>query len=96
MTSTTQITVELPSELVDALRSAVQSGHYASESEFLIELLGWGKPEYETPEELEEIRAAVLEGVADADAGRVVDADEVFDRLHARIEAVAAAKSRKT
>ena len=40
-----------------------------------------------------ETRAAVEEGLADADAGRVRDASEVFDELIARYEAMA--KERK-
>lgn len=36
-----------------------------------------------------ETRAAVEEGIADADAGRVRDGNEVFDELIARYEAMA-------
>lgn len=36
--------------------------------------------------DLERIRQAVARGIADADAGRVVDLDEAFDELEAEIE----------
>ena len=35
------------------------------------------------------IDAAINRGIADADAGRVTDADEVFDRLEARYARIA-------
>jgi antitoxin ParD1/3/4 len=94
MSSKEQLTVELPSELVDVLRSAVKSGAYASEGDMLTALLGWGGAEYETPEELEALRAAVAEGIADADAGRVVDMDEVHDELDARFKVMIAERER--
>lgn len=37
----------------------------------------------------EAIRAFVAEGLADIEAGRIVEADEVFDRLEARYQAMA-------
>ena len=45
-------------------------------------------------EAIETLRAFVAEGIADADAGRVVDAEEVYARVRARIEAIAANKAR--
>jgi hypothetical protein len=35
------------------------------------------------------VRAFIAEGLADIEAGRVVEADEVFDRLEARYQAMA-------
>jgi predicted transcriptional regulator len=40
----------------------------------------------------DEIRASVAEGLADIEAGRVVEADEIFDRLEARYQAMAASR----
>jgi antitoxin ParD1/3/4 len=78
MASTERRVVELPSELVAALRHAVQTGPFASESELLTSLLrAWQGDDHLTDEELEDLRAAVAEGLADMEAGRLVDADEV-------------------
>jgi len=85
-----RFSVDLPSDLVTDMRKAVQSGDFASESEMIRQLWeAWrGGVEFEGAE-LEEVRAAVAEGIADADAGRVVDAEEVHAELRARIKAVA-------
>lgn len=88
MSVTERLEVELPSELVAALRQAVQSGAYASEGDVLSALLGWND-QPETPKELEALRAAVAEGIADAEADRVTEADTVHAELHARIRAIA-------
>jgi antitoxin ParD1/3/4 len=91
MSSTERLVVELPSDLVEALRHAVKKGPFASESELLASLLrAWQGSDELSDDELEEIRAAVAEGLADVEAGRVVDADEVHAELRARIEAAAA------
>jgi len=91
MSSTERLVVELPSDLAQALRHAVRKGPFASESELLTSLLRtWQGNDDLSNEELEEIRAAVAEGLADVEAGRVVPADEVHAELRARIESVAA------
>jgi Arc/MetJ-type ribon-helix-helix transcriptional regulator len=90
--SSERLTVELPSQLVAALREAVRSGAFISEGEALSTLLGW-TPEHAQPEELEMTRAFVAEGIADAKAGRRSSAEDVYARVTARIEAVAAAKT---
>jgi hypothetical protein len=40
------------------------------------------------------LRACVAEGIADADAGRLSEAEDVYARLRAHIEAIAASKTR--
>jgi len=44
--------------------------------------------------DLETLRACVAEGIADADAGRLSDAEDVYARLRAHIEAIATSKTR--
>jgi antitoxin ParD1/3/4 len=89
MGSTERLVVELPSDLVAALRHAVKKGPFASESELLTSLLRTWQGDDELSEaELEEVRAAVAEGLADVEAGRVVDADEMFEELRARYSAM--------
>jgi antitoxin ParD1/3/4 len=95
MASTERLVVELPSDLVAALRHAVQSGPFASESEVLTTVLRASQGDNSLTEaELEEVRAAVAEGLADAEAGRFVDADEMFKELHARYSGSGADRSR--
>lgn len=50
---------------------------------------GWIDEEVDLDDLSPEDRAAVEEGLADIEAGRVVDADEVFDRLIAKYTAMA-------
>jgi len=89
MGTTERLVLDLPSHLVAGLRASVQSGAYPSESAAIEEMLtAWYGPEgtREPPTEL--LRAFVAEGLADVEAGRVVDADEAFDELEARYEAM--------
>jgi antitoxin ParD1/3/4 len=94
MRATEQLTVELPSELAAALRGAVQSGAFSSESEVLETILwAWhGDNTIEEPD-FETLRAFMAKGIADAEAGRFVDAYEMFARLRARYNAVASDRS---
>ncbi len=90
MSKTERLTIDLPAHLVAGLRQSVRSGAFASESEAIEVLLRtwYGDEGVEEPD-IETFRAFVAEGIADVDAGRVKDADEVFDELLARIDAVA-------
>ena len=91
MGTTERLVIDLPSDLVAAVRGVVQSGVFASESEVLEAVLrAWrGDGGVEEPD-IETLRAFVAEGIADADAGRFVDAEEMFERLRARYRAIAA------
>ena len=95
MTTTERLVIDLPSDLVAGLRNSIRSGAFASESEAIETLLRtWYGPEGTEEPDIETLRAFVAEGIADADAGRVVDAEEVYARVRARIEAIAANKAR--
>ena len=86
MASTEQLTIELPAELVAALRNSVRSGAFASESEAIETLLRtWFGPEGTEEPDIETLRAIVAEGIADAYAGRFVEAHEMFEELRVRI-----------
>ena len=88
-----RLTIELPSHLVEGLRNAVKSGEFASESAAIEAFLRpWYGDEGIDEPDIETLRAFVAEGIADADAGRVSDAEDVYARVRARIEAVAASK----
>ncbi len=88
MGTTERLVVDLPSDLVAAVRDAVQSGVFASESEVLEAILrAWHGDDGVQEPDIQTLRALVAEGIADADAGRFVDADEMFERLRARYRA---------
>ncbi len=76
----------------DFVRTQVESGRYASASEVIRDAL-------RLLEDREAARAAIdkgiEEGIADADAGRVFDAEEVFDELEAKYRAMADARGRR-
>jgi Arc/MetJ-type ribon-helix-helix transcriptional regulator len=88
MSTTERLLVDLPSDLVAALRRAVRSGTFASEGEAIGTILracygdqGLGG------EDIEDVHARVAEGLADMEAGRVVDSGVLHDRLQARYRA---------
>jgi predicted transcriptional regulator len=43
--------------------------------------------------DLETLRACIAEGIADADAGRLCEAEDVYARLRAHVEAIATSKT---
>jgi|HubBroStandDraft_6_1064221.scaffolds.fasta_scaffold52862_1 antitoxin ParD1/3/4 len=95
MGTTERLVVDLPSHLVAGLRESVRSGAFASESEGIEALLRtWYGDEGLVEPPIDVLRALVAEGIADADAGRVQDADEVHAELLARIEAINAKKAK--
>ncbi len=90
-----RLVVELPTDLVAGLRQAMQCAGFASESELVEFLLRtWcGESGADEPD-LETLRAFVAEGMADAEAGRLVPAEDVYARVRQQIEAVATNKGR--
>lgn len=90
MRTTEQLVVDLPSDLVAAVREEVRSGAFVSESEAIEALLrSWFGSESPQEPDIETLRAFVAEGIAEADAGRIVDADEVHAEVRARIATIA-------
>ena len=88
MAATERLVVDLPSDLVTAVRDAVQTGAFASESDVLEAILRAWYGDVGTAEpDIETLRAFVAEGIADADAGRFVDSDKMFERLRDRYRA---------
>jgi antitoxin ParD1/3/4 len=60
-----RVTVELPEHLVELLRSAVEQGSYASQSEAVADALqAWDDRRYYTPEAVARLRVIVDEGLA--------------------------------
>ncbi|MDP1026792.1 type II toxin-antitoxin system ParD family antitoxin [Sphingomonas sp. KR1UV-12] len=79
------ISAELGPLLENAVTRLVESGRYNSKSEVLREGV---RLVQEREARLAALNAAILQGVADANAGRTEDADAVFDRLEARYSAM--------
>lgn len=79
--------VNLGEQLEAFITDAVKNGRYGSRSEVLREGV---RLVQEREQRLAKLHAALREGIADADAGRVTDADIVFDRLIREIGAMAA------
>jgi antitoxin ParD1/3/4 len=95
MRTTERLILDLPSGLVAGLRDSVRSGAFASESEAVEVLLRtWYSDESVTEPDVETLRAFVAEGLDDVKAGRVSPADEVYGRVLARIDEIAAQKAK--
>ncbi len=78
------ISAELGPQLEGFVAKLVESGRYNSKSEVLREGV---RLIQEREARLAALDAAVARGIADADAGRVKPAAEVFDRLAAKYAA---------
>ena len=82
MQTAEKLSITLPAEMVRVIRSKVESGGYSSNSEVIREAMrGW----IERERHFAALDAALARGVADADAGRVADSDEVRKSLLNRV-----------
>ncbi|HEY0567386.1 MAG TPA: type II toxin-antitoxin system ParD family antitoxin [Xanthobacteraceae bacterium] len=69
-----RITITLTDEMAQAIRGAVQSGDYVSDSEVVREALrDWAETRLAQEHETEQLRSELLKGIADIQAGRVSD-----------------------
>lgn len=80
------ISADLGRPLEAAVADLVKSGRYNSKSEVLREGV---RLVQEREARLAALDAAIARGIADADAGRTAAAEDVFDRLEAKYEAMA-------
>jgi antitoxin ParD1/3/4 len=78
------ISVDLGANLEAVVEDLVKNGRYGSKSEVLREGV---RLVHEREAQLAELLASIDRGIADADAGRVTPAEEVFAELRARIAA---------
>lgn len=79
--------VNLGEQLEAFVAEAVKTGRYGSRSEVLREGV---RLVQEREARLAKLDEALMRGIADGDAGRVTDAEVVFDRLIRKYEARAA------
>lgn len=77
---------DLGEALEQFVTDLVDSGRYASESDVLRDGV---RIIQEREAWLAELDASILRGTADADAGRTIPMDEVFDRIEAKLMAKA-------
>ncbi len=83
------ISADLGAHLEGVVNELVGTGRYNSKSEVLREGV---RLVQEREQRLAALDAALAKGIADADAGRVKPAEEVFDRLEAKYLAKAQMK----
>jgi len=82
--------ISLPDPMRLFVQSRIDSGRYASVSDYVRDLIRRDQGRSEEDELwLRELDASIERSLADAAAGRVRDADEVFDELAAKYRKMA-------
>jgi antitoxin ParD1/3/4 len=81
MQSAEKLSITLPPEMANFIRQKVDSGLYSSNSEIIREAL---RGMMERDRRLEQLDAAIAQGIADAEAGQVQETDEVRAELRDR------------
>ncbi len=81
MQSAEKLSITLPPEMASFIRQKVNSGLYGSNSELIREAL---RGMMDRDRRLERLDSAIVQGVADAEAGRVQDIDDVRAELRGR------------
>ena len=92
----TSMTVSLPDGLGEWLESRIATGRYANASDYVRDLI---RRDQEATSDQErwfaDLDASIARGVADSDAGRVFDAEAVFDELETKYSALVAATANR-
>jgi antitoxin ParD1/3/4 len=87
MANRTTVNISITPELDAFLQSRVQSGRYQTTSEVVREALRLlERQETERDEAFQQLKTKLERGAAQADAGQLLDGDEVFDELRQMIE----------
>ena len=88
--------ISIPESLSEWVRTRVEAGHYAGVSEYVRELIRKDQMAIADRQEwLGALKGTLDQSIADADAGRLIDADEAFDRLEAKYLAMAEAREKR-
>ncbi|MBP7339862.1 type II toxin-antitoxin system ParD family antitoxin [Niveispirillum sp.] len=80
--------VSVPDRMRDWVQSRIDSGQYASASDYIRDLIRRDQMGQDQATALARMDAAIEAGLADLAAGRTRPADEVFDRLEAKYAAM--------
>jgi antitoxin ParD1/3/4 len=81
------MTLTLTRELEEFVREEVRRGAFASSSEYVRDLVRERYlKERDRTAKLQAVDAAIARGIADAEAGRTMSADEAFKRLRAELK----------
>ena len=87
MANRTTVNISITPELDAFLQSRVQSGRYQTTSEVVREALRLHeRHETERDKAFQKLKTRLERGAAQADAGQLLDGDEVFDELRQMIE----------
>lgn len=82
-----QMTITLTDELEQFVRQEVNEGTFASNSEYIRELVRERyRKKMDRDEKMKTLNAALDRGMADSAAGRVTPLEEAFDKIKAAIE----------
>jgi antitoxin ParD1/3/4 len=93
MSTVEKISIALPPEMVAVVRSAVDTGEYASSSEVVRDALrDWTQKRSLRQQGIEELRQVWQQAIKDKTPG--VPVDEVLDRLEKKYQAMADAQSK--
>jgi antitoxin ParD1/3/4 len=88
--------VSLPDPMREFVQQRIDSGQYASVSDYVRDLIRRDQTVIEDEAAwLREFDAAIEEGLADVAAGRVFDLDEACDMVRAEIDAMATKAGRQ-
>jgi antitoxin ParD1/3/4 len=86
----TKLSIELPAGLSEWVEARVDSGLYADEGDYIRDLVRQDLNAGSDLARQEQLEEKIAEGLADIEAGRVYDAEEVFAEIHAMIDAAEA------
>ncbi len=86
--------ISLPDPLRDFVQARIDSGRYASISDYVRDLIRRDQNRSEEDERwLRELDASIERGFEDIKAGRLLDADEVLNELEGRYKRMAAERA---
>ena len=89
------ISVLVPEPASGLIEARVASGEYASASDYVSDLILRDQPlSADDAECVKSFDASIAQGLADCEAGRVFDSEEVFAELEAEYSAMADAEKR--
>jgi len=102
MAKVRKISISLPKDMVDDIRYAVDSGRYATASEVVREAVReWKRKPRELPERVRvpktkaEFRRRIQAAIDSLDRGEGIPAEQVYEKMLARIKAVGEAKKKR-